>query len=199
MGTPPAGERAASSNIVGDRVVLGPLRRDLIPLYARWVNDFGTQRTLGADPLPRDLGAVTDHYDHFTARPDCAQFTIYEHASWRPIGITELQAIDLHHGTAEFVIFIGEAALRGRGYGTEATMLLLDYAFATLDLQSVVLRVYEYNLAGIGAYRRAGFRPIGRQRQCHWLGGRFWDAIQMECLREDFAAARSSVHGGGEG
>ena len=185
-------------NTVGERVALGPLRRDLVPLYARWVNDFGTQRTLGADPLPRGLGMVTDHYERFTTRADLAQFTIYERASRRPIGITELQAIERENGTADFVIFIGEAELRGRGYGTEATRLMLDYAFATLGLRSVALRVYEYNLARLASYRRAGFRPIGRQRQCHWLGGRFWDAIHLECLAEEFATAHSGVRGGGE-
>ncbi len=195
---PPVAEQVASVTIIGEQVALGPLRRDLVPLYARWVNDFGTQRTLGADPLPRGLDMVTDHYDRFTARADYAQFTIYQRDPWQPVGITELQAIDRHHGTADFAIFIGEANLRGRGYGTEATRLLLDYAFNALGLRSVALRVYEYNLAGIRAYRRAGFRPSGRQRQCHWLGGRFWDAIHMECLAEDFVSAHSGVRGDGE-
>jgi hypothetical protein len=39
-------------NIEGDLVALGPLRRDLLPLYQRWINDLGTMRTLG---LPRSL------------------------------------------------------------------------------------------------------------------------------------------------
>ena len=198
MGDFPAIERVEGVNIGGDQVALGPLRRELVPLYARWVNDFGTQRTLGADPLPRSLGVVTDHYEQFTARTDHAQFTIYERASWLPIGIAELQAIERHHGTADFAIFIGEAAHRGRGFGTEATRLMLDYAFTSLGLRSVALRVYEYNLAGLGAYQRAGFRAIGRQRRCHRLGDRFWDAIHMECLAEEFATARSGVRGDGE-
>ena len=28
-------------NVVGDLVALGPLRRDLLPLYQRWINDLG--------------------------------------------------------------------------------------------------------------------------------------------------------------
>src|SRR4051794_40170412 len=108
-------------NIVGERVALGPMRRDLLPHYQRWVSDFGTQRTLGDVPSPRTLEAVAAHYDRFTMAADGAQFTIYERASWRPIGITELQGIDHHHRTAEFVIFIGETDARGKGCGTEAT------------------------------------------------------------------------------
>ena len=33
-------------NLTGDLVVLGPLRRDLIPVYLRWSNDLSTSRTL---------------------------------------------------------------------------------------------------------------------------------------------------------
>src|SRR5437870_3835255 len=32
-------------NIRGRLVALGPLRRDLVPLYTRWENDFATLRT----------------------------------------------------------------------------------------------------------------------------------------------------------
>lgn len=162
------------------------MRRDLVPRYTRWINDFGTLRTLGVDPIPRTIEAMIEHNAHFSTLATYAEFTIYERAGWRPIGICELQEIGQRHGTADYVIFIGEVDCRGKGYGTEVTRLILDYAFATLGLHSVALRVYEYNLAGLRAYEKAGFRAIGRQRQCHWLNGRFWDAIHMECLADDY-------------
>lgn len=182
-------------NIVGDRVALGPVGRALSPLIARWLSDFGTQRTLGGLPLPRTLEAVATLGETLAARDDAAEFAIHtrdDADEWHPIGIVELQAIDRLHGTAELVIFIGEAALRGRGYGTEATRLTLGYAFDTLGLHSIGLHAYEYNLAGLRAYERAGFRAIGRRRACHWLGGRFWDAILMECLATEFVGTRSA-------
>ena len=38
--------------IEGDLVALGPLRRDLLPIYQRWINDLGTMRTLGVSRSP---------------------------------------------------------------------------------------------------------------------------------------------------
>jgi hypothetical protein len=38
--------------IAGERVALGPLRRDLLPLHQRWGNDFATARTQGGAPGP---------------------------------------------------------------------------------------------------------------------------------------------------
>ena len=172
--------------ITGDRVALGPMRRNLVPSYARWFNDFATLRTLGADPLPRALDVMVGLYERLSALDTFAEFTIYERATLRPLGITEWQEIDYGQGTANYLIFIGEPADRGKGFGTEVTRLMLHYAFATLGLRNVALRVYEYNLAGLHAYEKAGFRAIGRQRQCHRLGNRYWDAIHMECRADDY-------------
>jgi diamine N-acetyltransferase len=180
------GKAVPASNISGDLVALGPPCRDLVPLYQRWGNDFGTQRTLGALPRPLTVEAEHSRYERVTAAPDEVVFTIYERATLRPIGIIDLQEIEYRQYTAEYVIFIGDPAMRGLGYGTEATRLVLDYAFAALGLHSVMLRVYEYNLAGLRAYQKAGFKEFGRWRQSHWMGGRFWDTILMDCLASEW-------------
>ena len=48
----PQGSEGPVLNIGGGRVALGPLLADLLPLYERWINDFGTIRMLGL-PLKR--------------------------------------------------------------------------------------------------------------------------------------------------
>jgi len=63
---------------------------------------------------------------------------------------------------------------------------MLDYAFTVLGLHNVELFVYEYNLAGQRAYAKAGFREYGRRRQAHWMGGREWDVVCMDCLADEF-------------
>lgn len=166
-------------NIIGERVALGPLRRDLIPLYCRWNNDFATTRTL-ARSQPLTIEAMTAAYDAALHADDCLDFTIYEHATGRPIGSAYLHDCDHRNRTAEFGIVIGEAEARGKGYGTEAARLMLNYAFTDLGLHTVMLRVYSFNRAGLRAYAKAGFRVFGTRRQCHMMGGRLWDVIFME-------------------
>ncbi|MCA1725758.1 MAG: GNAT family N-acetyltransferase, partial [Thermomicrobia bacterium] len=166
---------------------LGPLRRDVIPLYQRWFNDFGTLRTLAIPPRPLTLEGETAWYEHAAiGDASSVQFTIYEAAAWRPIGNALWRDIDYRNRTAAMAIFIGDAADRGKGYGTEATRLMLDYAFTALGLHSVMLTCYAFNLAGQRAYEKAGFRECGRRHECHWMGGRFWDEIYMECLASEF-------------
>jgi hypothetical protein len=67
-------------NIVGELVALGPARRDLIPLYQRWINDFETIRNLGQPLTPMTLEAETAWYDATATRTD-PFFTIYERAT----------------------------------------------------------------------------------------------------------------------
>lgn len=50
-------------NVVGERVALGPLREDLLPLYGRWINDFGTIRMLGVPPGPVTAEKEQDWYE----------------------------------------------------------------------------------------------------------------------------------------
>jgi RimJ/RimL family protein N-acetyltransferase len=144
-------------------------------------------RTVGrAQPLT--LEQLAAQYEHVTPSEDSVSFTIYELATWRPIGTTALERIDFRTRTADFTIGIGEPECRGKGYGTEATSLMLDYAFTALGLHNVMLLVYEFNLAGLQAYQKAGFREFGRRRQSQWMGGRLWDVIYMDCLATEFTS-----------
>lgn len=170
-------------NITGDKVALGPLRRDLVPLYGRWLNDLRHARNFDDTPEPWTEERVLTLYEMRAAPSDeTVMFTIYELPGLRPIGYTMLDSISHRHRSAEFAIHIGEDDAHAKGYGTETARLMLDYAFAWLGLHSVFLTVAEYNLAGRRAYERAGFRETGRRRQAWQMGGRFWDEVMMDCL-----------------
>lgn len=121
-------------------------------------------------------------------KTDLALFTVYERATWRAIGTASLDGIDFRHGTAEFGLMIGEPDARNRGYGTEATRLVADYAFTALGLHNVMLRVLSFNLAGLRAYAKAGFREFGRWRNSWVFAGQRWDVVYMECLADGFVS-----------
>ena len=172
-------------NVAGDRVALGPLRRDLLPVYQRWVNDLATADRVGMEPGPWTMERETAWYDYAATGTD-PTFTIYERSTWRPIGTCALMQVDHRHGTAAIVMLIGEPECRGRGYGTEAVRLLLDYAFTALGLCNVMLGVHEDNLAGRRAYLKAGFKEIGRRRQAVRRATGRVDEILMDCLATEF-------------
>ncbi len=173
-------------NIVGEKVALGPHRRDLLPLYTRWMNDFEVTCTLSVGWRPMPLEAEEAWYDGIAKREHDALFLIYELATLRPIGGTGLHHIDHLHRTAEFGIVIGEKECWGKGYGTEVTRLVLDYGFTGLGLHNILLHTLGYNERAIRAYARAGFRVVGRRRESHRWGDRVYDMLLMDCLSTEF-------------
>ena len=173
-------------NIRGDRVALGPLRRDLVPLYVRWRNDFVVQRTFGDPPRPVTTEQRMRWFEEQETATDVHWFTIYQLEPFRAIGTTDLFNIDMRYGIGQFGMLIGEADARGIGLGTEIVRLMLDYAFIALGLNNVMLTVSEYNLAGRRAYEKAGFREFGRRRQADMIGGNRYDEIYMDCLASEF-------------
>jgi RimJ/RimL family protein N-acetyltransferase len=180
-------------NLMGEKVALGPLRRDLLPLYQRWVNDFEVTRTLSIPGGPLTLEAEEAWYDGASKSHNIVSFTIYERVTLRPIGTTGLMGLDHANRTAEFGILIGEKDCWGKGYGTETARLVLGYGFTIRSLHAIFLRVYSYNERGIRAYTRAGFQPAGRIREAHWYAGKPYDVLFMDCLADEFLKARGEA------
>lgn len=175
-------------NIVGEKVALGPYRRELVPLYLRWINDFEVTRTLGIREQPATLEAEEAWYERASRNDTDPAFTIYELATLRPIGNTSLMNVSHFHRTADFGIMIGEKECWGKGYGTETTRLMLEFGFTALGLHNIMLTTYSFNERAQRAYRRAGFREIGRRRESVRVGGVAYDDVFMECLATEFAA-----------
>jgi diamine N-acetyltransferase len=179
----PEGEPPVIS-IAGEAVALGPVTPALLPLVLRWRSDFAVTRTLASRWRLTSRHAVETWFEAL-ARNDHA-FTLYERTTHRAIGFALLMDVDLLMRTAELALVIGEKDCWGKGYGTEATRLLLDYAFTWVHLHSVLLRVFGHNERGLRAYRRAGFKVVGRWREAYRLGDRVEDVIFMDCLASEF-------------
>ncbi|HKD77138.1 MAG TPA: GNAT family protein [Ktedonobacterales bacterium] len=113
-------------------------------------------------------------------------FAIYERATMRLIGLVNLRDIDFWRRTAEVGIMIGEQDCWGKGYGTEALYLLLDYAFSALGLHNIMLDTTSYNERALRTYRRVGFREIGRRREACCVGTKRYDVVFMDCLSTEF-------------
>jgi RimJ/RimL family protein N-acetyltransferase len=181
-------------NITRNTVALGPHRRDLVPVYLKWYNDFEAMMPYLLQLRPRTREAQETMFDGSAKfDPSSVDFTIYERSTMRPIGITFLDNIDSVYQIAEYNIFIGERDCWGKGYGTETTILMLDYGFTLLGLHNIMLRVDSYNERAIRAYVRAGFKEFGRRREVRRRGERRYDVVYMDCLAIEFTNSALSA------
>ena len=128
--------------------------------------------------------------------PEALAMGVHIRDTDRLIGTCAFSQLDAENGSALFHITIGEANAWGKGFGTEATQLMLDHAFGTLGLHRIALFVFEFNVRAVRAYQRCGFVVEGRARESIWRDGRWWDELAMSVLESDWRKRRGSATAG---
>ena len=175
-------EAAPILNICGQRVGLGPLRREHLPLYVRWLNDLNTSRYLGIPPRPMTLEQEEAWHERASVDDSRYPFAIYELASGRPIGNCGLHSVDWPNRRTTIGILIGEAEARGQGYGTEA---MQQGAWAAANIQRALagtpMKPFRYkdlgNLATIG--RNSAVADIRGLRLTGFIAWLAWALVHI--------------------
>ena len=99
------------------------------------------------------------------------------------IGLHRINYFDCH---AEVGIVIGKKEYRGKGYGTDAMLTVLNYAFNQLNLHKVYLHVYSFNKRGIRSYEKCGFKREGLLKEHVFKKGKYHDVLRMGILKKEF-------------
>ena len=131
----------------------------------------------------------------FNARalgPETMTMAIHVRDTGRLIGTCAFSQLDGDNGSALFHITIGEKDAWGRGYGSEATRLMVDHALGSLNLHRVALSVFEFNERAIRSYVSCGFTVEGRAREAIWRDGRWWDELSMSILESEWRRQRGA-------
>ncbi|MGH7721887.1 MAG: GNAT family N-acetyltransferase [Candidatus Dormibacteria bacterium] len=100
------------------------------------------------------------------------------------IGATGLHGLDHRNRRCTWGIWIGPPQRWGRGYGTEACMLAVEYAFLHLAMEKVNLDVYAGNDRARRSYEKAGFVSEGIKRRHYWRDGELIDVERMAVFRD---------------
>ena len=87
--------------------------------------------------------------------------------------------------SVNFRILIGEKG-RGKGLGTEATALFIQYGFETLALQRIELEVYSFNPRAEMVYKKVGFILEGVKRKNFIYNEELFDTRFYAMLNSDY-------------
>ncbi len=182
--------------LVGDRIYLRPLEReDLNEKYLKWLNDPQVNRYLESGLFPSARDGLEEFYKRVSSSGDVI-LAIAEKESDEHIGNVKLGPINWVHRRATFGILIGEMRFWGRGIGTEATKLMVEYGFFRLNLRKIDLGVYACHEAAVRLYETVGFKIEGRFREDLFNNGAYTDRIWMGLLRSEYRDPMSTI---GEG
>ncbi len=179
----------------GELVVLRRHVPDNLKAFERWYADPEVARLTRYQDGPMRLEEIERFFAARVVGHDSLALAIHERSTGRLVGTAAFSQLDGENGSALYHITIGEKDAWGRGYGTEATRLMLDHAFGTLRLHRIALAVFEFNERAIRAYRSCGFVVEGRAREAIWRDGRWWDEITMSILDQEWVALRRGPGG----
>jgi RimJ/RimL family protein N-acetyltransferase len=160
-------------------------------IVARWSRDTEYHRLADNDPAyPRSTRMVRTWLERDNERS--FGFGIRTVSDDRLIGNIGGWIESWAHGEGWVGIVIGERDYWGRGYGTDAMLIMLRFAFAELNLRRMALGVFANNPRAIRSYEKAGFQREGVVRGDCRRDGQRWDTVYMGILREEWEAINSS-------
>jgi RimJ/RimL family protein N-acetyltransferase len=174
--------------VVGDRIYLRPVTEaDATPAYVSWLNDPETTRYMESGRRAETVESIREYIARLEGREDARFLAIVLNDGDRHVGNLKLEPINWTHRHAVLGIMIGDPAARGRGVGTAATRLALQYAFSGLKLHRIALGVTADNLPAIRCYEKVGFKTEGRFREAVRREHGYVDSLWMAILADEFA------------
>ena len=169
----------------GKNIYLRPiLEEDLSGEYLRWINDGSNDEFTEHAQFPHRVKDLKCYAEKKWNDPSCVWLAVIERASNLHIGNVELCDIDLIHKKCEFKILIDKSR-HGKGYGVEASRLILNYAFGKLNLHRVYLGVHEDNKKARNLYEKLGFLKEGVLRETFLRDGVWKNSIVMGLLADE--------------
>ena len=174
--------------LAGRVALLRPLRASDRAISVRWRNDAEIRdNVLGYRfPITEEMEAQWVEEVLKDRSRTRVVLAIEDKADGVFVGFVYLNNIDWFARNAEFGILVGERSRQGRGLAKDALALVAGYAFRTLNLNRLYLRVVSFNKRALRLYRSFGFVEEGVQRQHAFLRGRYYDVVLMGLLRREF-------------
>ena len=171
--------------IVGERIYLRPLEPTQDNhLYSTWMNNEEIRRYFSIYPTSDTRGK--ERLELLYKDGKHIIFGVALKSDNTLIGLVGLKDINYINQSAEFYVIIGDPAGWGKGYGTEATKLMVRYGFMELNLNRIQTQDMEENVGGWRADEKAGFKYEGTLRQVILRFGKYHDVRVYSLLRSEY-------------
>lgn len=173
-------------NIRGKKVILRAIEEEDLDLLHRWANNPETQDIMGGIHFPSSMEFHKAWFKRLADDQLNQRFAI-DTPDTGIIGISSIINIDWRNNRAWHGVMLGDADIRGKGYGIDAVMATMRYAFDELHFERLDGSMIEYNTASYRFYcDKLGWKEEGRRRNWYFRKGRYWDQILVGITRDDY-------------
>ena len=182
------GEKEAYPFIEGKTVDFIAINPDNIGLYAKWINDPKV-RIYSRNEMPLTTEEVKKRYfsqENNKGWREMIAFELWHKQDQKTIGLTGLTHIRWTARWANAFLQIGETSYWNQNIATEATKMLLTYAFDELDLNRISATIAVHNAGSWRVAEKAGFTFEGISKHEDYVDGEYVDVKLYHYLKEDW-------------
>lgn len=178
----------------GKKVILRPFQIEDGQLMLKFMNDPEIRYFTGSDASDEDANTpiseeesaqILEWYKTRNEKDDRLDLAIIDKENHNVVGEVVFNEYDEDTQSVNFRILIGEKG-RGKGLGTEATELFIQYGFETLALQRIELEVYSFNPRAEMVYQKVGFILEGVKRKNFKYNEELFDTRFYAMLNSDY-------------
>ncbi len=134
------------------------LIKDVNQEYVKWLNDFETNKFMETRHSNHNIGKIIQYIKECKLNNSILLAICLKKKKNLHIGNIKIGQINNFHKTAEISYFIGNKNEWGKGYGSEAVQLAVEYAFKTLNLYKCLAGVYGSNVGSYNLLKKTGFK-----------------------------------------
>jgi RimJ/RimL family protein N-acetyltransferase len=173
--------------LTGNRLRLTALTPDDAEVIAGWFKNEEFARTLmGSPDILQTKDSLLERIHHTQKSQGMFIFGARTLNTDDLVGLLDIDRIFWHFRTCGISMAISPQQW-GKGYGTEALSLLLNFCFYEINMYRVELSVFSYNTAAIRLYEKVGFTKEGVSRAFMERNGQRYDDIHYGMLRDEWA------------
>ncbi|WP_245693845.1 GNAT family N-acetyltransferase [Sediminibacillus halophilus] len=175
--------------ITGEKVILRPfyVEKDF-PYLEECLRDPEVLKLTGSES-GFDREEVLQWYQNRNDQSDRLDLAIVDKEENILVGEVVVNLYVEADHSMNFRILIGPRG-RNRGFGTEATRLMVDYVFTHTDLSQLTLSVFAFNPRARKVYEKIGFVFASVDKGDLQFEGEWIDSINMTLSREDWEKQR---------
>lgn len=156
-----------------------------IPTTTKWMNNPEISDIMGLIPA-FSLHNQLEWFKKNDSDKTRYVFAICNNSDNQHIGNVGLSSIDYINRNCMFSIIIFDTRNRGKGAGSDATKLALDFAFNRLNMNKVYLKTSEKFIEALKMYQKLGFVKEGVMRQHRYTNGKYENKIMLSILKSEF-------------
>ena len=169
--------------LTGKNIKLQALEPSNIEILCQWENDTSIWiHSNTMTPYSRHIleqYISNSHQDIYTTKQLRLMISSINN---RMLGCIDLFDFDPNNRKAGVGILIGHKKDRRKGYASEALSILINYAFQTLNLNSLYCNISINNLPSLNLFRKHNFEIVGTKKEWIRNGNEWIDEYLLQLI-----------------